>query len=265
MTDVFELDKQQVKSSFSAASESYDGLAVLQRKVADRLINSYQSIEPTGHILDLGCGTGYLTSHLLNRPLVKSVTALDIAYSMLQVARCRLQSQRKLHYLCADAECLPVGSGTMDWVVSNVALQWCRNVDAVFRNINQCLKPNGQFLFATFGPKTLSELNHAWSSVDGYTHVNEFYGDYELIDALKLNGYSNIRSETQSYVSHYTNVLQLMRELKGIGAHNVTQGRNRAMTGKHKFYQMINAYRQICQSERIYATFEIIYISAVKN
>ena len=53
---------EQVKRSFSSASDSYDEHAVLQREIGDRLIGhlNFTKLEPK-RILDIGCGTGYFT------------------------------------------------------------------------------------------------------------------------------------------------------------------------------------------------------------
>ncbi|MGR9101450.1 MAG: malonyl-ACP O-methyltransferase BioC, partial [Gammaproteobacteria bacterium] len=62
MNSDFVLDKFAVRKSFSEASVYYDGLAVLQRKVADRLFSKIDSDDRVeGCYLDIGCGTGFLT------------------------------------------------------------------------------------------------------------------------------------------------------------------------------------------------------------
>ena len=56
-----------------------------------------------------------------------------------------------------------------------------------------------------------------------------------------------------------------MRELKGIGAHNVNQGRLTTLTGKSRMQKMIKAYEKLRCDESIPATFEIIYVEASVN
>jgi malonyl-CoA O-methyltransferase len=262
MTDLFDLDKAKVKASFSSAASTYDGLAILQRKAADHLLQNYIGTDVDGKVVDLGCGTGCLTSHLIRQNSVQSMVALDIAFSMLQVARCRLASDKNLHYVCADAEALPMQAETIDWVVSNLALQWCRDIISVFNQVRRALKPGGKLVFSTFGPQTLQELKLAWDAVDQFTHINQFYSQQFLHQVLLETGFGNIKYESRSYLSSYKNVFELMRELKGIGAHNVTSGRNRAMTGKGKFNKMVDAYELSGEAGRLNATFEIMYFTA---
>jgi malonyl-CoA O-methyltransferase len=49
-----------------------------------------------------------------------------------------------------------------------------------------------------------------------------------------------------------------MRELKGIGAHNVTRDRPRTLTGKEKIRRVIDGYPSRQVEGEITATFELI-------
>lgn len=262
MSAVFELDKVRVRSSFAAASNTYDGLAALQRSAGSTLLNQFADTAVSGKVLDLGCGTGFLTGNLLNFPRCQKITALDVALPMLKKTRDKFFPEANLNYLCADAESLPFKENSFDWAFSNLALQWCGNLGEVFNEIERILKPEGKLVFSTFGPQTLKELKHAWSQVDDYTHVNQFYSEYQIIEFMKKAGLQKIQAKRQRYISNYRNVIELMRELKGIGAHNATIGRNRGLTGKRKLQSMAAAYEQFRKGGVLSATFEIIYLVA---
>lgn len=277
------LDKVRVRQSFAAASATYDGVAVLQRTVGKALLGTIDPESLSGTLLDLGCGTGFLTSELLeghvgyaSRALslgrclengtqcvpYRTIIALDIALPMLQVTRTKLAGTHNVSYLCADAEQLPLAEHIVDGVFSNLALQWSISLDAVFTDIKRVLKPSGRLVFSTFGTKTLQELKAAWAEVDDYEHVNEFYSEQHLVHFLQQAGYSDIKVETKLYSSSYGSVLALMKELKHIGAHNVNEGRNKNMTTKTALQRMITAYERHRTGESITATFEVIMISA---
>ena len=265
MSAVFELDKTNVKRSFTEASETYDDLAVLQRSVGSNLLNQFAIEKLTGTVLDLGCGTGFLTGKLQNLPGYELMVALDISMSMLQMTRQKCIANDRLDFLCADIEFLPIIENSVDWFFSNLALQWCQDAQAVFDNIRRILKPKGRLIFSTFGPKTLKELKAAWASVDDYTHVNHFYSEKELIKFIGQAGLQDIHIKSRQYISKYQSVMELMKELKGIGAHNVTRGRNRGMTGKSTLLQMISNYEEMSTQGLLTATFEVIYVSAAVN
>ncbi|HEY8160099.1 MAG TPA: malonyl-ACP O-methyltransferase BioC [Methylobacter sp.] len=253
------LDKAKIRQSFAAASVTYDGVAALQRTVGKELLDIIAAGSLTGTLLDLGCGTGFLTSGLLGS--ARPVVALDIALPMLQVTRTKLAGAPHVSYVCADAEQLPLAGQIVDGVYSNLALQWCVNLEAVFTDIKRVLKPGGRLVFSIFGPQTLHELKNAWAEVDGYNHVNEFYTEQQLARFLQLTGYTEIKIETRLYTSNYGSVLDLMKELKHIGAHNVIAGRNKSITTKTQMQRMIAAYQRYCSGDQIPATFEVIMVS----
>jgi malonyl-CoA O-methyltransferase len=255
------LDKQGIKFSFSKASSSYDAMASLQRTVGRELLKQQTPDSLKGTFLDIGCGTGFLTGELLTLSGDNKLIALDLARSMVETTRDKW-ANKNVQYLCADAELLPLANESMDAVFSNVALQWCQNLNKVLADIYRILKPNGTLIFSTFGEKTLQELKSAWSDVDNFTHVNEFYNAEDIRQFLNAANYKNIRISETIYIQKYDSVIALMRELKGIGAHNVTAGRNRTITGKSKMQKMIQAYERLKHAQRIPATFEVINVFA---
>lgn len=260
----FSLDKSKVRQSFSNAAKTYDDLAGLQRKVGLALLNMIDNDHKinTESIADIGCGTGFLTREIQSVLLPKNLLAVDIALPMVQTTQSKLSHLKNVQYICADAEFLPLPDHSIDQIYSSLALQWCQNLDAVFSGFKQSLKPNGQMYFSTFGAKTLKELKQAWAEVDDYQHVNDFYTKNELIDFLAQSGFRHIKVEVKNYPSNYPSVMALMRELKGIGAHNVLSGRHKGFTGKDKMRKMIAAYEKNQLTTSVSATYEVIFVSA---
>ena len=50
-----------------------------------------------------------------------------------------------------------------------------------------------------------------------------------------------------------------MRELKAIGAHNVTRGRARGLTGRGRLAAMTRAYEPLRRDGALPATYEVIH------
>lgn len=261
MNTAFKLDKVKVRQSFSLASQTYDGMAQLQRSVAAELVRRYQCGDLSGAILDVGCGTGYLSGELMRQSGDKHIIALDLALPMLQTMRAK-PTRTDVVYLCADAEQIPLAGGSVDQVFSSLALQWCVNLDKVFLEVKNLLKPDGRLVFSTFAPGTLIELKSAWAEVDDYRHVNEFFSAEQVAAFLRSSGFKDICIESKTYLSRYHSVMDLMKELKGIGAHNVSDARKKTLTGKSRLRQMISVYQRRWGGRYIPASYEVLMVSA---
>ncbi len=252
-------DKQLAKRSFERAAAGYDRAAVLQREVAERLLQrlDLMKIEPR-RILDLGCGTGGCIPALMRRYRGAEVVALDIAQPMLLRAQQRGRWLRKPRCVCADAERLPLAAGSFDLLFSNLMLQWCVDIEAVFRELRRVLRPGGLLLFTSFGPDTLHELRTSWAQVDGYAHVNAFLDMHDVGDALVKTRFADPVMDSERLTLTYGDARQLMRELKQIGAHNVTSGRPRGLTGKSQLQRLLQAYEHFRRAGVLPASYEIV-------
>lgn len=254
-------DKRWIRRSFGAAAQSYDGVAALQRAIGERLLAYPLEIAPMV-VLDVGTGTGYCAERLLEHYPETRLIALDIAEGMARMARQRVGG--KAEYLCGDAEYLPLADQSVELVVSNLAIQWCVNLAEVFREFRRVLKPGGMALFSTFGADTLRELRSAWAAVDHYSHVNEFADAATIVRALDDGGFAACGVTTETRVLSYPDVHALMRELKSLGAHNMTADRPRHLTGKNALRRMLAAYAAQSPDSTIRASFEVVYGYAIR-
>ena len=256
-----DLDVLAVRRAFDEAAATYDLHAALQREVAQRLVDrlEYTRIEPL-RIVDLGAGTGYCTALLEKRYPRARIVLADLAPAMLTAARRagpRWFSRRD--YVCADARALPFAPASIDLIVSSLALQWCEDPAAVFAGCARALRPEGLLLFSTLGPDTLQELRTAWAAVDESPHVNRFHDMHDVGDALVHAGFSSPVMERDDLVVTYADVMTLMRDLKGIGAHNSHTQRARTLTGRRRLAALAAAYERFRRDGQLPATYEVVY------
>lgn len=252
-------DKALARRSFEHAAAGYDEVAVLQREVAQRLLQRLDLVKlQPRRVLDLGCGTGQCIPGLMSRYHAADVVALDIAMPMLSRARRRGRWLRKPRCVCADAERLPFADASFDLVFSNLMLQWCTDLERVFVELQRVLRPGGLLLFTSFGPDTLGELRDSWAQVDGYTHVNAFEDMHDVGDALLRARFAAPVMDVERLTVTYPDVWRLMRELKQIGAHNVTAGRPRGLTGKRHMQGLVQAYERFRRDGVLPASYEIV-------
>ncbi len=263
MIPMNELDRHEIRLAFERASDTYDLAAVLQREIADRLLERLDFIRlAPARVLDAGCGTGYSLPSLSRRYRKASIIGMDMATGMLRQARrrggwlSRLGSRRQ--YLAGDFGQLPLADASVDLVFSSLALQWCRP-EAVFAECRRVLRPGGLLIFSTFGPDTLQELRQAWSAVDGGAHVHGFIDMHDLGDQLVHAGFAEPVLDVERVTLTYETVRALLLDLKHLGAHNALASRHRGLTGKHRFTAFTAAYEQWRRNGRLPATYEVVF------
>lgn len=273
MTDQFTLDKRRVRASFNRAATTYDQVAVLQREICDRMAERLEYIKSDpGVILDAGSGTGYGSRQLRARYAKSRVIELDIAPAMLQASRSHQPAWKRIlpfisaeERVCADVENLPLRAGSLSMIWSNLALQWCNDLEAAFAGMNNALESGGLLMFSTFGPDTLKELRQTFNALDGHVHVNRFLDMHDVGDALMQAGFASPVMDMETVTLTYDDLAGLMRDLKALGAHNANQGRGRGLMGKGAWQRLQQNYEKLRHDGKLPATYEVVYGHAWKG
>jgi malonyl-CoA O-methyltransferase len=182
---------------------------------------------------------------------------LDLAQGMVDYARARLPGQGE--WLVADAESLPLASASVDLVFSSLAIQWCERPGALFAELARVLRPGGRCVFTTLGPATLRELRTAWAAVDRHQHVNSFLPATTLETAAAGAAGLHLQLQSHQYRMQYSRVRDLLHELKGLGAHNVTRQRPSGLTGRKTLQGMVRAYEEWRCDGLLPATYDVLF------
>lgn len=249
------LNTRYAQAAFSRAASTYDQAAVLGQEIEQRMLErlDFVRLEPK-RIVDLGCATGHLTRLLAQRYPTADVYGVDMAYGMAHYAKGAI-------FICADAQQLPLPDRSVDLIISNLTLHWCNDLEVVFKEWKRILAPEGLLMFSTFGPDTLQELRASWAQVDeAHPHVHAFWDMHDIGDTLMKCGFADPVLDAEHITMIYKDVYGLMRDLKQMGAHNATEGRQRGLTGKDQFQQFLAAYENWRTVDGVLpATYEVVY------
>ena len=250
------LDPLSVQRAFDGSAARYEEAAVLQRFVANEMLERLVDLEAEPkQVLDIGCGTGFLTCGVCTRFPAARVIALDLAPAMAR----QTASHNCGHTLCADAHRLPFARDSMDVVVSSLAVQWC-DFQRVFESVRDVLKPGGLWLFSSAGPDTLMELRNAWASVDDGDRVHDFVDMHHLGDALLALGFTDPVLDVDRVNIAYPDVATLLRDMKTLGVVNARRTRPRGMLGRKRFAALVQAYEKYRGDDGdLPSTWEVIY------
>lgn len=260
------IDKIKVAASFNRSAKEYIEHAVLQRTVAERLLERLQFVNITPKVIvDAGSGPGGAARQFAKIYKGAQVVQLDFSIEMLRQSKTlgpRYFSKQQ--FVCGDVEKLPLGENTTELFFSSLMLQWCNDLDETFAQIKKTLKSQGLFLFATLGPDTMKELRSSWAEVDDDMHVNTFIDMHDVGDALVRAGFVEPVMDVEHITMTYEDCASLMKDLKTLGASNANIERPKGLTGGKKFKNMESAYEKFRVDGRLPLSYEIVYGHAWK-
>ncbi|MCU5774245.1 malonyl-ACP O-methyltransferase BioC [Erwiniaceae bacterium BAC15a-03b] len=223
------VNKQAVAQAFGRAAQSYNHHAELQRLCGERLM-SLSEVSGYRSVLDAGCGTGWFSQRWRDRGL--QVTALDLSPAMLAEAQSRAAAH---HYLSGDIDDLPLPDGAVDLCWSNLAVQWCDDLQHALNQLCRVTRTGGKVMFSTLAADSLSEVRDAWRQLDGASHVNNFLSIGQIAAA---GAGKNMQLSEQHLTLAFPDVLAAMRSLKGIGATHLHQGRSAGLMTRQRLQQL---------------------------
>jgi len=116
-------------------------------------------VKPGERILDLGCGTGYLTQQIAD--LGAEVVGIDYSPEMIQKAK---ETYPDVSFSVADASKFSF-TEPFDAIFSNAALHWVQDHDAMMRCVYNSLKPGGRFVAEMGGKGNVQQLIAATKQV----------------------------------------------------------------------------------------------------
>ena len=113
------------------------------------------------HILELGCGAGYLWRENRSRTLEGwEITFSDLSLGMVQEAHRNLGGEQcRFRFVALDSQHIPFASETFDAVISNHMLYHVPDKARALSEIRRVLRPGGSFYATTVGQAHLRELN----------------------------------------------------------------------------------------------------------
>jgi malonyl-CoA O-methyltransferase len=150
----------RIAAAFGRAT-GYDAAASVQRAAAAQLAARIggAGLPTRPRILELGCGTGFL-SHALDEALSPARwTISDIAPAMVERARARLGLAAD--YRVIDGEAVDPELGPFDLIASNMAFQWFADLPGALGRLAGLLAPGGTLAFSTMAAGSLAEWREA--------------------------------------------------------------------------------------------------------
>jgi malonyl-CoA O-methyltransferase len=287
---------KRISEAFSLAATAYDSGAGLQRAVAIELLETITSlgIDPSNPemILEIGCGTGFLTRGLNRCFPAATVAGCDIAHSMTTVASGQVKGSA-FHPITADGAALPFKNATFNLAASSLTYQWFADLSNAFSEAFRVLAPGGALTFSLLGEGTFKELNTSYREAsraarrDGLPPLMEFPSQSQIIAALEKSGFHHPSLTISSRKRVYNDLFSLIRAVRRIGAANPSPEGDRSLARGSLLRDMSRLYGEMFSVvphmrqegshntpagegsttawKQVYATYNIIFCTAEKG
>jgi len=262
------IDTARARRAVDRAARSYADAARLELEVGMRMLErlDYIRLEPRW-IVDAGSGPAREAAGLVKRFRDARVLALDVSQPMLHLAAPSGWAHRLAAAfgrggtvaVCADMAALPLASGSVQLLWSNMALHWLSSPGKALAEFHRVLAPGGLLMFSTLGPDTLRELRSAFASVDEHAHVNTFIDMHDLGDVLAASGFGAPVMDAERITLTYTDARGLFNDLRRSGQNNSLGGRPRTLYGPGRWRRMLDALHAQMHEGRLPATAEVVY------
>ena len=214
----------QVARAFAAARD-YDGQARVQRAVAEQLAARIAGLDLPSfpRILEIGCGTGFLTEALLRHGIGGEWLVTDLAADMVARCRERVGDAPNRRFAVLDGEYgVPEGGLGFDLICSSLAMQWFDDLESGLTRLLGWLAPGGHCLFTTLAEGSFAEWRgaHAAEGLEAGTPAYPAAGDLcAMLPAAQAGAH-----DLADHVEQHAGALDFLHSLKAIGAGTAAPG-----------------------------------------
>lgn len=234
--------KNPIQTCFSKAAATYDEYSDVQQQVGMHLLtlipNEYYST-----LIDIGCGTGFLTEHLIKTISHDRSYALDFSETLLNKTKQRLPTLSTI--IQADFEQYQQRNA-FDLIYSNMALHWSSDFKACLAALHHNLKSQGDLVFTIPLQNTFKELQSF--------SVQNFMDKESILNLLSATGFTIQLNEVSDIILTFDTLLDALHMIKKVGANYVA---NRNQLYIHK--------SQLKQNKLFQLTYRIGYFVARKS
>ena len=205
---------EQVKNVFNQVFDKYDLMNDLMsagmHRIWKKQFISWLNPQKKTKLIDVASGTGDIAQLYLNAiSNVGKVCCVDSNKEMLNVSKKKIKKNKKIKWICSNAEKLPLKNNLFDYYTISFGIRNVNNIDQSLSEAYRVLKPGGRFLCLEFSKVKNDVLNNFYQfysksipiigefivgNSEPYKYlvksIEDFYTQDELLKKIKKNGFT---------------------------------------------------------------------------
>jgi malonyl-CoA O-methyltransferase len=274
MSKASDLDPKAVRRQFARRTQRLVGPDFLLREIERRMLERLELVrlEPA-LLVDAGCGLGQGAMLLQQRYPAARVLGVDVSEPMAaaaaalhgdQARRSMFDRLRTLFgaaqpgskaplFAAADAASLPLATGSVDLIWSNLVWHWFADHGALLQEWRRVARSGCLLMFSAFGVDSLRELRSI--GID----TPQFDDMHDIGDWLVAAGFAEPVMDAERMTVTWESPQSLLSELHALGG-NARRSRGKGMHGRHFLRSRLDRLAALAGPDgRIALSVEIVY------
>ena len=202
------LNKTLIKNNFFKNLDNYNKYGSLQKTIAQELMEELLKIDNKfNNILEIGCGTGFLTDRIIAKIKYKKLYLNDLN----NIAS--IFAKLKHKFLMGDIEKISIPE-ELDLVISSSVFQWLSEFELLVKKVNESLNDKGYFVFSMFTEGNLQEIK------DIFNVSLNYLSPKEIIQILSKD-FSIVYASSFQKKLYFINAIEVLKHLKNTGVNSI--------------------------------------------
>lgn len=254
---------KKVAQSFSKSAKSYHKFAEIQMKVAEGLtasVRPWKDIIPSGPVLEVGCGTGFLSELMLEEFPKRDFVLTDVSPDMLSFTKERLKDNENCTFEVFDVDSIQNPEPTYSLIISNFAAQWFDDTAIGLEKLTKMLLPGGLLLVTFPGNHSFMEW-YECCLVLGLPYTANPLPDVEEVVVKLSLGPVQIDYYENDLFQDFSSSMDFLKHIKEIGAGVSISGKSLTV----KQLKLLTSFWDKKVSNQIKAKWHVVYLAAKKD
>ena len=257
--------KEEIARNFNRVASSYDRFAAPQRAALGPLLSRLETIRPSlveGPILEIGCGTGLLSTGLQGLFPDRDLELGDLSPGMVAACRGRMLdaagSTARLRWCVLDGERVEA-EDHYALIVSGFTAQWFQDLETTMQRLARALRPGGWLICSYPGAGSYPEWREQCERL-GLAWTANALPSWDRVRRALAGAPVAISCREQEEKERHASAREFFLGLKRIGAVTSTRGQS---VGPGSLRRLIRAW-DASRPDGVEVTCRIHYLSVQK-